>query len=265
MKEIPHTLITRALTQALRAAGRIMLHYHRRPVAVSYKGPINLVTAADKAADRATVKILRRMFPDHGFLTEESRPTLTGSPYRWIIDPLDGTTNFAHGLPHACVSIGLEKNGRILAGGVLDPFRDELFLSIRGRGAHMNGRRLRVSRAPKLIQSLLVTGFPYDRTKRAHYYLMSYEAFMRVTQGIRRMGAAALDLAYVAAGRFDGYWEFKLNPWDVAAGWLLVEEAGGRLTDYQGRPFRIDGPGQVLASNGRIHTSMVRTLGQVKE
>jgi myo-inositol-1(or 4)-monophosphatase len=238
----------------------LIRRFARRPGRISYKGPVDLVTAADKAADRTIVRLLKSRFPDHGFLTEESQPRVSRSRYRWIVDPLDGTTNFAHGLPHACVSIGLEKDGRMLAGGVLDPFRRELFLAVRGRGAHLNGRRIRVSGTARLIDSLLVTGFPYDRQKRARFYLSSYERFMTKTQGIRRMGAAALDLAYVACGRFDGYWEYKLHPWDVAAGWLLVEEAGGRVTNYQGRRYRLGETGQTLASNGRIHRAMVDTL-----
>ncbi|MGQ0644827.1 MAG: inositol monophosphatase family protein [Elusimicrobiota bacterium] len=249
-----------ALVQALRAAGRIIRRFDKRPRRVSYKGPVNLVTEADKAADREILRLLKARFPGHNFLTEESIPSVSASAYRWIIDPLDGTTNFAHGIPHAAVSIGLEKNGRMVAGGILDPFKDELFLAVRGRGARLNGRPIRVSRASRLIDSLLVTGFPYDRLSRAAFYVAPYEKFLTCTQEVRRLGAAALDLAYVACGRFDGYWEYKLHPWDAAAGWLIVEEAGGKLTDYRGRPFAMDGAGQTLCSNGRIHGAMVRIL-----
>jgi myo-inositol-1(or 4)-monophosphatase len=178
------------------------------------------------------------------------------------VDPLDGTINYAHGVPHACVSIGLEENGRVIMGAVLDPFKRELFFAASGRGAFVNGRRIRVSSKNKLIDSLLVTGFPYDRHKRATFYLKFYDAFMRRTQGIRRMGAAALDMAYVACGRFEGYWEFKLKPWDAAAGWVLVREAGGRVTDFRGRPYSLEDTGQTLCTNGRVHDDMARILSR---
>jgi len=257
---IARSLAVKTLLRALNEAGDIILRVGRHKINVSLKGPVNLVTQADHAADRRILQILMRQFSGHRYLTEESIPQNSASPYRWIIDPLDGTTNFAHGLPHACVSIGLEEKGRMLAGGVLDPFRKELFLAVRGKGTTLNGRRVRVSRAKRLIDSLLVTGFPYDRQKRARFYLKSNEAFMKKTQGIRRFGAAALDLAYVACGRFDGFWEYRLKPWDVAAGWLLVEEAGGRVTDYKGRPYPIDTSGQTVATNGLIHAAMVQVL-----
>ncbi len=253
------TNLTRALVRALRLAGTVLQRHFGR-ARVSLKGPVNPVTTADHAADRLIQRTLKKYFPAHGFLTEESKPRRTSSPYRWIIDPLDGTVNYAHGVPHACVSIGLEKEGRVLVGGVFDPFKDELFLAVRGRGAALNGRPIRVSRKKRLIESLLVTGFPYDRQKRARFYLSFYERFMRRTQGLRRFGAAALDMAYVACGRFDGYWEFKINPWDAAAGWLLVEEAGGKVTDFRGRPYSLADTSQTLCSNGHLHRAMAAVL-----
>lgn len=249
-----------ALTGALAAAGDIIRKSFLRRPRISYKGPVNIVTSTDKAAEKRILDHIGRRFPDHGFLMEESGAHLSSSPYRWVVDPLDGTVNFAHGLPQSCVSIGLEKEGRMLLGGVLDPFKQELFLAVRGKGATLNGRRIRVSRTAKLIQSLLVTGFPYDRQKRAHYYLSFVEKFMVRTQGLRRLGAAALDMAYVACGRFDGYWEFNVNPWDVSAGWLLVEEAGGRVTDFRGRPYGLSDTSQTLCSNGILHGDMVGIL-----
>ncbi len=260
MSDIPNALIVKTLENALRAAGKIIMHFHVRSPKVTLKGPVDLVTEADKAADKKIVQIIRRQFPGHGFLTEESKPELSRSRFRWIIDPVDGTTNFAHKLPHACVSIGLEEDGRMRAGGVFDPFRKELFLAVRGKGARLNGRPIRVSRTKRLIDGLLATGFPYDRYKLAKFYLESNVRFMKKTQGIRRQGSAALDLAYVACGRYDGYWEFRLNPWDVSAGWLLVEEAGGRVTDYRGRPLVLNGVVQAVASNGLIHRAMTDTL-----
>ncbi len=186
--------------------------------------------------------------------------------YRWIIDPLDGTTNFAHGFPQVCVSIGLELEGSIILGGVYDPCRDELFWAEKGRGAFLQTRkgtrRLRVSAVPRLTQALLITGFPYDRRERVDFYLSYLKAFMGKIQGIRRAGAAALDLCWVACGRVDGYWEWRLKPWDVAAGKIIVEEAGGRLSDFSGGPYDLYGD-QTLASNGKIHGEMLAILRKV--
>ncbi|HRY28865.1 MAG TPA: inositol monophosphatase family protein [Elusimicrobiota bacterium] len=252
--------LRRALMRALCSAGDVLRGFSRRPIAVTLKGPVNPVTAADRAAEKKIVKILRGRFPEHGFLTEESPPRRTASPYRWVVDPLDGTVNYAHGVPHACVSIAVEKNGRVLMGGILDPFRRELFFAARGRGSRLNGRPIRVSRKKRLIESLLVTGFPYDRYKKSRYYLRFYNEFMKRTQGLRRFGAAALDMAYVAAGRFDGYWEFNLKPWDSAAGWVLVEEAGGRVSDFRGTGYSLADTRQTLCSNGFLHDAMRKIL-----
>jgi myo-inositol-1(or 4)-monophosphatase len=260
METIPLERLDRVLRRALAAGGAVVRRGAGRRFSVAHKGVVNIVTSVDKAAERVIRRTIADAFPDHGFLMEESGARVSRSPYRWVVDPLDGTVNFAHGLPISCVSIGLEFRGRVISGGVLDPFRRELFTAAAGRGAHLNGRRLRVSNTARLIDALLVTGFPYDRTKRAAYYLSFVEKFMKRTQGLRRLGAAALDLAYVAAGRFDGYWEFNLQPWDAAAGHLLVQEAGGRVTNFRGAPYTLADTSQTLASNGRLHDAMRRLL-----
>ncbi len=253
---------------ALRSAGRLIRDSFDRPQKIRFKNKssINLVTAVDQSADRIIRKTIGRRFPEHDLLTEESKPTTRGSLYKWIIDPLDGTTNYAHHFPQVGVSIGLEYKGRIILGGVYDPFRDELFWAEKGRGAWLEhaGRkyRLAVSLTPSLSRSLLLTGFPYDRRERIDLYLSYVKAFMHRIQGIRRAGAAALDLCWVAAGRVDGYWEWRLKPWDVAAGKLIVEEAGGRISDFSGRRFSVYGE-QTLATNGRIHRPMLQVMNQL--
>ncbi|MBI4346165.1 MAG: inositol monophosphatase [Elusimicrobia bacterium] len=254
----------RTLVTALKAAGAQLKRGLGR-VSFSSKGSgrANVVTPVDYAAERMILDEIGRRFPRHDFLAEERGGRSTGSDYLWVIDPLDGTLNFAHGLPLSCVSIGLVERGRAILGGVYDPFRGELFLAEAGRGASLNGRRMAVSRVQRLSGALLVTGFPYDRDKRAALYAGIARDFLRLAQDLRRSGSAALDLAWVAAGRFDGFWEFRLSPWDVAAGRLLVEEAGGRVSDFSGRPWGSD-PSvwgrQTLASNGRVQAAMVGVL-----
>jgi myo-inositol-1(or 4)-monophosphatase len=250
---------------ALREAGDLIRKNFDRPAKVMFKNnsSINLVTWVDQAADRLIQKIIHRRFPTHDFLTEESEPTGKGSPYKWIVDPLDGTTNYAHHFPQCCVSIGLEYKGKIILGGVYDPFRDELFWAGKDRGAWIlhagRRRRITVSAVQTLSRSLLLTGFPYDRRDHADLYLSYIKAFMTEIQGIRRAGAAALDLCWVACGRVDGYWEWRLKPWDCAAGKLIVEEAGGRISDFSGKRFSIYGQ-QTLATNGRLHRSMLEVM-----
>ena len=254
---------------ALKSAGHLIRESFDQPHKVRFKrhSRINLVTAVDQAADRLIRSTIRRDYPGHDFLTEESTPTGRGSPYKWIIDPLDGTTNYAHHFPQVAVSIGLEYKGKVSLGGIYDPFRDELFWAEKGRGAWLEHagkrRRLAVSRTPSLSRSLLLTGFPYDRREHIDLYLSYVKAFMTQIQGIRRAGAAALDLCWVAAGRVDGYWEWRLKPWDVAAGKLIVEEAGGKLSDFSGRPYSIYGE-QTLATNGRIHREMLKVMRSLK-
>ena len=253
MKKIKQTL-----EKALIEAGAILKRAIERPITIQYKSPVSLVTEIDKKAERVIIDIIHRKFPHHSILAEESAPQGHSSS-KWIIDPLDGTTNFAHHFPAACVSIGFEEDGIIKVGGIWNPFRGEWFWAERGKGASLNGKKIHVSKAKSLKESLLVTGFPYDRRERARYYLNFMEAFMMKTQGIRRLGSAALDLCYVACGRFDGYWEFKLNAWDQAAGALIAQEAGAQLSDFQGKPMSIYGS-QTLATNGKIHREMLAII-----
>lgn len=257
------------LVETLREAGAVVRRGFGRG-GFTYKtagspGGANLLTETDQAAQKAVLGRLLRAFPEHGYLAEEGddgRPARKDADWMWLVDPLDGTTNFAHTNPVCCVSIALTERGRPVLSGVYDPFRDELFLAERGHGATLNGRPMRVSRTRTLRESLLVTGFPYDRHRRPYYYTGLYARFLALCHDVRRSGSAALDLAWTACGRMDGFWEFKLAPWDVAAGRLLVEEAGGRVSDFSGRSWKglADFGPETLASNGRIHAAMLRTL-----
>ena len=250
--------IKRTLLGALARAGKIIRANFGKEQKVTKKGLFNLVTEIDKASEKAVIELILKNFPDHSILAEES-PAVMGSGCRWIIDPIDGTTNFAHGFPIVSVSFGFEKDGRLEMGGVLDPFRKELFFAERGKGATLNGKRIHVSKTKTLEESLLATGFPYDRDKDPDPYLGMLRVFLTRIQGIRRGGSAAIDLCYVACGRFDGYYEMKLSPWDKAAGMLIVEEAGGKLTDFSGNPLTLSGL-QNLATNGLIHPVMLKAL-----
>ena len=243
---------------AARQAGAILEDYARKGFRVEHKDTLNLVTDADTHSEQAIVEAIGRAFPDHEILAEERGKAGSRSDFKWIIDPLDGTTNFAHGFPAYAVSIGVEYRGRVFFGVVFDPTRQELFVGERGGGATLNGRPIRVSRATVLKKALLVTGFAYDiHTTRCN--LDHFANFAVRAQGMRRMGAAAIDLCYVACGRFDGFWELKLNPWDTAAGSLIVTEAGGRMSDFKGGAFSIYGP-ELVASNGLFHDQMVEVL-----
>lgn len=248
---------------AAQQAGKIIADASRTDFRVDYKqgATTNLVTDVDRRSEAAIIEALSRAFPDHRILAEEGgEGSQQASPYQWIVDPLDGTTNFAHGFPAFCVSIGLEVEGRVVLGVVYDPIRRELFEAQVGRGAFLNGERLCVSRTTALDQSLLVTGFAYDQDGRRSN-LKHFSRFALRAQGIRRTGSAAIDLCYVASGRIDGFWELKLCPWDVAAGSLIVTEACGRLTDFAGRAFSIYGQ-EVLASNGLVHQAMAEVLAE---
>lgn len=225
-----------------------------------HKGVVDLVTEMDIRSEALITAKIRHRFPRHGILAEENTCLPKASAYRWIIDPLDGTTNYAHGLPIYCVSIALEKDGKIVLGVVYDPSRDELFWAQRGLGAFLGRKRIRVSKTAVLSQSLLATGFPYDLRENPMNNLDHFAHFALRTHAVRRLGSAALDLCYVAAGRFDGYWEMKIGPWDFAAGGLIVQEAGGKLTDFQGRSIQADGK-NILATNGQIHGEMIQVLG----
>jgi myo-inositol-1(or 4)-monophosphatase len=253
------TSLGKTICRALDESGRIIRANINKKKSLAYKGEIDLLTETDKKVEAQIIRIIQKDFPGHSVLAEESGTQERKSAYTWIIDPIDGTTNFYHSFPHVCTSIAVEKNGTIIAGGIYDPQRDELFFAEKDKGARLNGKKISVSGARSLDESLLVTGFPYDRRKRADYYLSFFKAFMMKTHGIRRLGSAALDYCYVACGRFDGYWEFKLKPWDVAAGSLILAEAGGRITDFQGKPFSIY-ESETLASNGKIHTEMLRAI-----
>ena len=226
---------------------------------ISFKGGIDLVTDADRASEARIVAHLKRAFPGHALLAEEGGAGAGTAPYRWIIDPLDGTTNYAHGVPHYCVSVAVEGPGGVLAGAILDPVRHELFLAGKGLGATLNGRPLRVSGAQALGDALLATGFPYDLWANPEHTLTLFDCFACRARGMRRMGSAALDLAYVAAGRFDGFFEFKLKAWDVAAGALLVHEAGGKVTHLEGGPLDLANA-DLLASNGTLHPAMLQVV-----
>lgn len=248
--------------EAALAAGDILESYYGGAFRISYKGELNLVTEADIASEQKVLGILKERFPDASVLGEESGESLgTGedTKRRFIVDPLDGTTNFAHGYPVFAVSIAYEEAGEIQAGVVYDPVRRELFTAARGRGAFLNGERLRVSGTAALAEALLVTGFPYDLKDDVAKNLRSFQKFMGVSRAIRRDGSAALDLCYLAAGRYDGFWEEKLGPWDTAAGALLVEEAGGRLSDFSGGPFHYSQKA-ILATNARLHDAMLAVL-----
>ncbi len=251
-----------ALGRALDGAGRILLRHFGR-VSVRYKGRADLLTQADLQSQAFIVGLLENRFPLHGIVAEEKHRRREDADYLWVIDPLDGTTNYAHGYPAACVSIALLFRGRPILAGVHDPFRDERFTAERGRGARLNGRPMRVSRALRLSESLLLTGFAYDRAERSRFYVEFYRRFMVKSHDVRRSGSASLDMAWIASGRADGYWEFSLNPWDVSAGSLLVEEAGGRVSDFSGQSWGIDWPRfgrETLATNGRIHREMLKIL-----
>lgn len=257
MAESPRTVAI----SAAREAGGILLDMIDRIHNVRYKGVVDLVTEADDLSERHIMNRLRESFPDYQILAEESgqSPPATGqSTSRWIIDPLDGTVNYAHGYPMYAVSIALEVNEIIELGVVYVPPLDELFIAERGAGATLNGEPIRVSAIDSLIQSMVTTGFPYSLEERGQN-IVHWGNFIHATQAVRRDGSAALDLCYVAAGRFDGFWERWLNPWDVAAGTLIVAEAGGVVTDFQGQPFSVYRR-ECLASNGLIHNPMIEVL-----
>jgi myo-inositol-1(or 4)-monophosphatase len=219
----------------------------------------NLVTEIDKQSEQMIMEKIKQHYPDHDFLGEETGGHNVKSEYRWIIDPLDGTVNFTHGLPLFCVSIGLEYKGTIQLGVVYNPISNELFTAERGKGAYLNSKRLQVTKTNTLIESMLVTGFPYNVKENPDHAVEHFTNFLMEAQALRRLGSAALDICYVAAGRFEGFWEVNLHPWDVAAGVLILLEAGGVWTDFHGLPTSVYNP-QLLASNGSIHEEMIRVL-----
>jgi myo-inositol-1(or 4)-monophosphatase len=253
-----------------REAGTLLREFYERGVKTEYKGDVDLVTEADRASEALIRQRLAEHFPEHGVYGEEGTRVRMSGEYRWYVDPLDGTTNFAHGFPVFCVVLGLERrvpglaekaDGEMVCGVIYDPLRDELFVSERGKGAWLNGRRIAVSKTKTLQESLIATGFPSHKRHRSpnvHFY----QEFTLRSHGVRRAGSAALDMAYVACGRLDGYWEFKLNPWDTSAGYLLIEEAGGTVTHFDGSRFTLDSR-EVLATNGLIFVEMKELFAEM--
>ena len=244
-----------------REAGTLLEQHFARPVDFTYKRPSDLVTEADRRSEVLIVERLRRYFPDHVIVGEEGGKRAGNSDYIWYVDPLDGTTNFAHGFPMFAVTMGLTYRGEVIAGVVYDPIRKEMFTAERGVGAYLNNQRIHVSKAPSLAESLLATGFP-PFGKSHDVNIRFYLRFTELSHGIRRPGSAALDFCTVAAGRFDGFWELKLNPWDKAAGSLIVTEAGGRVSSLTGGPFDLLGD-EVVSSNGLVHDEMIRVFADV--
>ena len=249
--------------EAAREAGGILVTEFDRPVKISYKGEVDIVTQADKRSEAAIVSRLRNHFPKHAIVAEEGGGMESSSPFRWHVDPLDGTTNFAHGYPCFAVSIGLEESGEPIAGVIFQPVSGELFTAVKGEGAYLNQKKIHVSSIEKLATSLLATGFP--SVKRAQNpNIRYYWDFTLRSHGVRRDGSAAMDLASVACGRFEGFWEFGLHSWDTAAGVLLVREAGGTVTQFDGQPYRL-GDRELLASNGKVHAEMQSVAASIAE
>jgi myo-inositol-1(or 4)-monophosphatase len=253
--------LTSELEVALSAAGRageVLRAGFGAEHAITYKGEVDLVTEIDEEAERVIREILLEAFPAYGMLAEEGGALVGEEDARWIVDPLDGTTNYAHRLPIFAVSIGLERSGSVVLGVVHDPIGEETFVAEQGRGATLNGEPIKVSDTDELIRALIATGFPYDRAEMPEA-LELFGRFAATTRGMRRLGSAALDLCYVASGRIDGYYERGIWPWDLAAGSVIVEEAGGKLTDYRGGVLNLDGR-EIVASNGRLHPSIMRLM-----
>jgi myo-inositol-1(or 4)-monophosphatase len=242
-----------------REAGTLLKNKLFTELKIDFKGEINIVTEADRMSEKLLLDRISKNFPHHDALTEESAGIHNGSDFRWIIDPLDGTTNYAHGYPVFCVSIALEIEGKIFCGVIHNPVSDEMFTVETGKGAFLNGRPLKVSNTAELSRSLLATGFPYDIRESKDNNIDYFIRMAKNAQAIRRAGSAALDMAYVAAGRFDGFWELKLMPWDTAAGLLMVKEAGGKVSDLFGKDYHLSSA-HILASNGKIHEAMIDVL-----
>ena len=247
--------------ETAREAGQLLLEKFDRGISVMKKGDINLVTEADLASEALIIERIKSYYPKHSILAEESGEAVViggDTTWKWIIDPLDGTTNYAHGYPCFCVTLALEHNGEIVIGVTFDPTRNELFAAEKGRGASLNNKPIRVSSTENLGDALIVTGFPYDIKERDNFARHLTEMLLK-SRGVRRDGSAAIDMAYVACGRFDGFWEEGLNAWDVAAGVLLIEEAGGQVTYYDNSKFSIYAP-PICSSNGLIHSQMLKVL-----
>jgi myo-inositol-1(or 4)-monophosphatase len=250
-----------AMSGIAREAGALLIDYFHQHLKIEYKGDADLVTAADRASEKLIRERITEKWPGHDVLGEEQGLNDQGSDYRWYVDPLDGTTNFAHGFPVFCVSMALEYKGERIAAVIYDPTRDELFSAEPGKGALLNGEAIHVSKTPTLKESLLATGFPSQK-RHKNPNIFFYHQITLHSHGVRRAGSAALDLCNVASGRFDGFWEFNLNPWDTAAGVLIVQEAGGVVTRFDGSPFELDSR-ETLASNGLIHRALLQEFAEI--
>jgi myo-inositol-1(or 4)-monophosphatase len=247
--------------EAARESGALITNFLKRRIGFELKGDYDLVTEADRASEKLIVERLQSRFPTHAIVGEESGEHTGTSEYRWYVDPLDGTTNFAHGFPAFNVTMGLEHAGELICGVVFDPLRDEMFTAERGSGAYLNGHRIHVSKAARIADALVATGFP-SRKRHLNVNVHFYYQLAMLSHGVRRAGSAALDLAYTACGRLDAFWEFNLNPWDVAAGVLLVREAGGTVTDMHGGPFAVRGK-HILADNSTLHEPIVKLFAEI--
>jgi myo-inositol-1(or 4)-monophosphatase len=250
-------MLKETLINATEAGAMVLQSYFNKEFTISNKeGVNNLVTEADHASEKAIIETIKEAFPGHYILSEEAGEIVMDSQYKWIIDPIDGTVNFAHGIPICCVSIGVELEGKMIMAAVYNPLLKEFYFAEKGKGAMLNGETIHVSKEVKVINSCLVTGFPYTYLDMPNGPLQAFERFIRKGVPVRRLGSAAMDLCWVAAGRFDGFYEHKLQAWDSAAGFLLVEEAGGKVTDYTGTYYSPYQP-QILATNGKIHDEML--------
>ena len=249
------------MAEIAREAGALLMEFFHRRVKIEYKGEADLVTEADRSSEKLILERIRARWPDHEVIGEEGARVETGGDYRWYVDPLDGTTNFAHGFPVFCVSLGLTFRGKRKAAVLYDPTRDELFFAELGKGAFLNGQKIEVSKIDKLAQSLVATGFPSHKRHKNPNIFFYHQLTLR-THGVRRAGSAALDLANVACGRFDGFWEFNLNAWDTTAGILIVEEAGGKVSGFHGQPLEITDR-DVLATNGLIHEATLHEFAEI--
>lgn len=248
------------LLEAAKAGGEIIKEYFQGSFKVDNKTSINdLVTEVDKHSEKAIINTIKRSFPDHSIISEEAGELIQDSDYNWIIDPIDGTVNFAHGIPICCVSIGLKHKNDLLLGAVFNPIMNELFVAEKGKGATLNGEKISVSTKTNFKTACLVTGFPYKWPKTYEHPIKVFERFIMEGLPVRRLGSAAIDLCWVACGRFDGFWEYNLNPWDVAAGYLIVQEAGGIISNFDGEPYDVDDK-ETLATNGRIHNDMLKLI-----
>ncbi|MBN9483756.1 MAG: inositol monophosphatase [Bacteroidetes bacterium 43-93] len=256
--------LKQVLLEATKEAGKIIQQYFQGSFNIENKEGINnLVTEVDKHSEKAIIDIIRKNYPEHSIISEEEGEMLQESDYQWIIDPIDGTVNFAHGIPICCVSIGLKHKDELLLGAVYNPMMNELFFAEKGKGAYLNDKPIRVSSKTNFAKACLVTGFPYKWPNSSEHPIRVFERFILEGLPVRRLGSAAIDLCWVACGRFDGFWEYNLSSWDVAAGYLIVQEAGGRITNFDGAPYSVFDK-ETLATNGHIHEDMLRLIRNKK-